>query len=1047
MRNYSVKMWSSSKKAWMLVLFLGFYCIVGANERPMVHNGTIESVGDWQFTVNGKVVDQEGIPIPGVSVIVKGTSVGVATDFDGNYSIETNEGDVLQFSYLGYSTKEVTIDGNTNVDVVLQEDVSKLDEVVVVGYGSQKKSNLTGSTAVVKSEELMKRPVSNSAAMLQGRVAGLNIVQNSGQPGAEGVRIRLRGVGSFGDNSPYVLIDGVPGNINSINPSDIEDMVVLKDAASASIYGSLGANGVILITTKGGKRNQAAKLEVSTSIGFQEASKLPDFIYDSVEYMEAYNRGAAHTGVSQVYPQEVIEAYRNADPNDPRFPNFNWLDHIVGTGYIHNHQLSLTGGGEKNSYYLNFGVIDQEGIIDRYGSKKYSARANIDVDVSKSLSMGFRGSMTYTDRDEPVQSSIYEMMLYVYTMPPTMSPYLADGSGRFSARDIPDIWRNRNPQMILDSPGFTRNNDYVFNSQAYMDFHPFDGFSWKNTIAWRHSQNDFKRVYSTEDGYVFSNNEFFGEYEGVGRGKGVEDSRSGWNRLTFNSVATYQKSIAEDHNFTVLAGYEQQEENYGTLWGYRPDLPSITTTDLNAASAEGQQLSGSSYECSLQSLFGRLNYDFKGEYLIEGSLRYDGHSRLHPDHRWTFFTSASAGWRVSEESFMDNVNWIDNLKVRASYGELGNVNSLGNYPYQRLLSTTSYPIGGGLQPGVFQESLSNSELTWETLKSINLGLDFSMKNGLFGFELDLYKKITSDGHDTAQIPASVGKLAPTVNFQEMENKGIDLVLRHRNNVGKVFYDMNFTVDAYKNEITKRKENSWGRNSRVEGHPINEFYMLDWIGIYQNQEQVDNLPIYEPYRNQTQPGDLIFRDVNGDGEITLDDEGAGDEVFIQGQHPKFSYSYNLNVEYKNFDFSMFWQGIAGKKDWYSWIGYEPFMQGGPLLSKWRNAWNGEGSTNSMPAIYNLAQIYGYNPVTGVNSDFRLQNTSYLRLKNIQIGYTLPTEITEKFGMQKVRFFATGDNLLTFTKFEFDPERDTNSNTFSANSFPQLRTITFGANLTF
>ena len=474
---------------------------------------------------------------------------------------------------------------------------------------------------------------------------------------------------------------------------------------------------------------------------------------------------------------------------------------------------------------------------------------------------------------------------------------------------------------------------------------------------------------------------------------------------------------------------------------------SSTTTDINAGLPEDQSVSGNTSSWSLQSFFGRLGYDYKGKYLVEGNLRYDGSSKVSEGNRWDIFPSVSVGWRVSEEGFMENFSWLDNLKLRASVGELGNVNAFEytDYPYQELLDYSTYPIGGALQSGVSNTTLSNPELLWETVRSYNIGLDYSMLRGLVSFELDVYKKETIGGHAKAQIPASVGKSAPWENYRNMENTGVELVIRHTNQLGDFKYNVDFMYDHYRNKITRIQEDSWGRLSRVEGHPINEFYMLDWIGIYQNQAQVDNLPAYDGSISRTQPGDLIFRDVNKDGEITVEPE-TGDRVFMSGFHPKFSYSFNINMEWKNLDLSSFWQGVAGKKVWSSWIGFEPFMQGGPVTTRWRDAWDGEGSTNSMPALYNLAHIYSYPPINKQANDFHLHNSSYLRLKNLQIGYNLPSRLCNTIGISKMRIYLSGDNLLTITEFEnYDPEKFSDETT--QNQFPQLKTYSIGASLTF
>ncbi len=1023
---------------------------ITANGNSTSNNSVVE-IQQTAIIVTGIVQDSYGEPLVGVNVFEKSNPTnGVITGIDGDYSIKVSDRDaIIVLSFIGFVKKEVAVQGQTQINITLEEESIGLDEIVAIGYGTQKKANLTGATSIVKAEELTKRPVNNSSSMLQGRVAGLNIVQNSGQPGAEGFAITIRGISSFANSYPYVLIDGVEGSLSAVNPSEIENITVLKDAASAAIYGARAANGVILVTTKSGKREQKTTVTATANIGWQEATVLPDFIYDSVEYMELWNKGAKHTNMSVLYPEEMIEAYRNAAPGDPRFPNFNWMDYLFNTALRQDYQLSISGGSKKNSFYLNFGYMDQEGIMEGYGSKVYSTRFKLDAEVNDLLSVGFNTGFVYRDIWEPTNESIYEQMLYAYTMPPTMTPYLSDGSGNHSYSDLTEIWRNRNPQAVVDNPGYTREDKYEITPQAYIKIHPFRGFSWKTTASWRYDRTEKEHMYEHMGGHTFSTNEYYRSFEPFAVGVYHQDWRS--SNIQVNSIMTYEKSLNENHNFNVLAGYEQLEMNYDTYYIRRPDYSSSTTTDINAGSEEDQVVSGQTESWSLQSFFGRLSYDYKGKYLVEGNLRYDGSSKIAKDYRWDLFPSLSVGWRVSEEGFMENVSWIENFKIRASIGELGNVNSFyrggrpDHYPYQELLVNTSYPIGNSLETGVVNTTLSNPSLVWEKVRSYNLGIDYSMLRGLFGFELDIYKKETIGGHALAQIPASVGKAAPFENFRNMENRGVELVLRHANRIGDFKYNVDFTYDHYRNKITKVLENSWGRTSEVKGHPIKEYYMLDWIGIYQNQQQVDNLPSYGTTISRTQPGDLIFRDVNKDGEITVEPE-TGDRVFVSGYHPKFSYSFNINMEWKNLDLSSFWQGIAGKKSWSSWIGFEPFMQGGTVTKSWRNAWDGEGSTNKMPALYNLAHIYSYPPVNGATNDYHLRNSSYLRLKNLQIGYNLPTSLCNTIGINKMRVYVSGDNLLTFTDFEnYDPEKYSNETT--QNQFPQLRTYSVGASLTF
>jgi TonB-linked SusC/RagA family outer membrane protein len=671
-------------------------------------------------------------------------------------------------------------------------------------------------------------------------------------------------------------------------------------------------------------------------------------------------------------------------------------------------------------------------------------RLNLDFNVGKYVRIGTNNNFIYSNTEESTADSQTEMILYINTMPPTMTPYLSDGSGRYPARDIPEIWRNRNPQMIIDNAGHNLINRYNLNTQGYVEITPFKGLSWKTTGAWVWNQTrKFHSNYLAE-GYVFTTGEFYGMFEG--NNLGIYRNRDWYSNLIFNSVLNYNVTLAENHHLAAIAGYEQQTMDYETDRIRRQGYSTTTTTDINAGSPSGQEVSGRSTRWVLQSYFGRINYDFSGKYLVEGNVRYDATSKLAPENRWSVFPSASVGWRISEEGFVkNNLTWLDNLKLRLSAGQLGNQQALGEYPYQETLSYVSIPIDGSLQTGVKAESLSNRNLTWETVTDYTLGVDFSMMQGLLGMSLDLYKRKTEGGHATAQIPGSVGKNAPSDNYKAMENKGIELMLTHYGKVDEVRYNVSLIFDKYKNTVTQIKDNSWGTRSQVAGHPYEEYYILNWTGIYQNQDQVNTLPIYEPYRQQTKPGDLIFADTNNDGTITVTPD-TGDKVFMAGRHPDFTYSLNLNVEWKNFDLGMFWQGVAGQKLYVNAIGsgMMPFYQGTPPTTQWRNAWDGEGSTNSFPAIYNMIN-YGYNPLTGQANSFYLQDGSYLRLKNIQLGYNVPGKLVRNIGIKKIRAYISGDNILTFTSYEGDPERPTGASSFTY--FPQLMTFTFGLNVTF
>lgn len=985
---------------------------------------------DADVVVTGTVVDEKGQTLPGVNVIEKGTTNGTTTDVSGNFSLTVrNENSVLAFSFIGYVTQEIAVGNRTVFDVNLSPDVTALEEVVVIGYGEQKKVNLTGSVATVSADELIKRPAANVQNLLQGKVTGLQVVQNSGQPGDDGATMTIRGLGTFSDvgNSPLVLIDGVVGDMTNLNADNIESISVLKDAASSAIYGARAANGVILITTKKGTAG-SFNIDYRANFQIQQPTALPDLVTNSADYMEYWNTARLRSSQAALFTQTEIDAYRNANDRT-LYPNFDWIDYMINDANAQSHYLSANGGSEKTTYNLAFGYLSQDGIVGGHDYKRYNFNANIDSKVNDIVTIGGRVALTNKLIDEPTYTDD-NFMLTIYSRNPTTSVYVPDGSGHLAGNYRQGVPSNRNPISILQSGG-THFEKYNVSAQSYVDVHITKDLTWGVKGA-ANFTSDFSKLHDHPvDAYFFSTGAY--QNNGVSTTLGVRDNFNQSLLTTLYSTLNYSKTFGEDHTVSALAGYNQESFKNRFLQGARPTFPADDLTELDGGSVNGQSNSGTAYEWAIQSYFGRVNYDFKEKYLLEANFRFDGTSRIHRSNRWGLFPSVSAGWRLSNEEFLKDVAWMDNLKIRGSWGKLGNQN-IGNYPYQDILSVTTYPFDV-LQQGVVQERLTDKNLRWETTTVTDVGLDFSLKNGLISGSFDWYNKVTDDILYVIEIPMSVGLTGPTVNYAKMENKGLELALNHANTIGDFHYTVNANFSTNRNKVLRVKAPYYDTNNTIqEGLPWMSNYLVEWVGIFQSQEEIDNSPTH-PFNPK--PGDLKFKDQNNDGVINGDDR-----VVVDGAYPDFYYGGGFTLAWKGIDMSAFFQGVEGTRFFVDRWGTVPFTQGAaPTKEFAENAWTEENHTNKYPAMYQD----GYGPVTSTRSTYFLQDASYLRLKNVVVGYTLPKSFTQRIRLKDVRVYLSGDNLITFTNYPgADPERlGVGRQRFA--TYPQLRIFTAGLNV--
>lgn len=1009
--------------------------------------------------VKGVVKDSNGEPLLGVNVLVKGTTIGAVTDIDGNFSFEAPAGCTLVISYIGFESQEVKVKGNAPLNIILKEDSEALDEVVVIGYGTQKKVNLTGAVSAVTGEEIAKRPVSNTSTMLQGQMPGLRITSDKGQPGNESVQMRVRGQGTYSSagSNPLVLINGVEGDLATLDPNIIESVSVLKDAASASIYGSRAANGVILITTKNGSEmKERVSVRYNGNFAVHNPTTLLDLIWDSPTYMKYFNMAKENSGspITERYTQEMIDAYTN--PTDPqKYPSFNWLDYMFDPAFVQQHNVNVSGTIGKTSYNASLSMLNQPGTMKGQEYQRYNASLDLTSQVNDWVKIGmyFTGSRSYRQETRQGDTDAY---LSTISQAPTYMPWLPDdGSGikRYTSKAYTFESNNKNMVAIAETENFKKYVNTDANVQAWAEIKPFKGLTWYTKGAIRYKAQHYKDwgaiptpIYfyhdGTQNGTLNTN--------GTGLTSNMEYS-------TYVNLYTYLKydwlSSNKDHSLSAMAGYSLESYRYDVLQGYRQDYD-FPLHELNAGNSSVQTNSGSSQEWGLVSGFFRLNYGFKDRYLVELNARYDGSSRIASQSRWGVFPSFSLGWRVTEEEWMKDLqwDWLNSLKLRGSWGLLGNQN-IDLYSYYALVSTgKDYGFNNtDLSSGVAQTAISNQNLKWETTAIGDFGADLTFFNG-FNVTFDWYKKRTYDILRKAQGNALLGLDAPYINDGEMVNKGIEVSLGYNGYVRDGFfeglsYNANVYFDRSRNTLTKYGAD-YITNGLIcsEGLPYESFYGYKAIGIFKDDDEVRNSP--KQFNDNTQAGDIKYADISGPDGVPDNVVDEYDRTVIGNRFPNFEYSVSLGASWKGFDLSLLGQGVSGVDHYASGWGLRPFYQGTPISQDYiDNMWTEEHTNAKYPRLY-FADMGGTKNQR--ESTYWLYDGSYFRLKNLTFGYTLPKALTQKAKIQRLRVYFSGDNLLTFTKFPQggDPERNYNSTKGTRLVYyPQNRIISFGINLDF
>jgi TonB-linked SusC/RagA family outer membrane protein len=1048
-----------------------------------------------QAKVSGKVSDKaSGNALPGVTVFVKGSNRGTATDPSGNFSLQAKSGETLVFSFVGYDTQEATV-GSGPINISLSEKVGSLEEVVVTGYASQKKKDLTGAVSVVKVENLTKQPTSQIANQLQGQVSGITVL-GSGQPGQE-PQVKVRGINTFGNNTPLYIIDGVPvSNLADVNPNDVQTMQVLKDAGAASIYGARAANGVIVITTKRGtgkvkvsydgyygtQRPQSGNVwnilnpQEQGNLKWLAISNSPGFEYKDAQY----GTGATPVVPDYISPAGAKEGDPATDPSlyfvNPEYKSSaelgtfyritkankqgtDWFHEIFKPAPITSHNISVSGGGDIGSYFFSFYYFNQQGTLTNTYNKRYAVRANTSFNVNDHIRIG--ENMEYSIINNPqigtlVEGSGIGMAFRELSIIPVY-----DIKGNYAGSSGSDLGNARNPVAIQDRFGRTKALGSRLLGNVYAEADILKNFTLRTSFG--------GEIYS------FDNNNFvIPEYENAENNtvnSYTETTGNGYD-WTWTNTLTYHKNFNQRHDLKVLIGSEAFDNSFRSMTGTTTDYFSFDPDFTNLSTGTGTPTNGSSFGSDgLFSLFARVDYTFRDRYLLGALIRRDGSSRFGADNRYGNFPAISAAWRISQENFMKNVSWISDLKIRGGYGIMGNQinvtpsNQFVAYGFDRTSSFYSINGAATTSKGFIRTQLGNPAAKWESNVNSNIGVDATLFKGALEFTVDYYQKEVRDLLYNPELAGVYGaSTVPFSNVAKMKNKGWDVSITSINNLTKdLKLEVTGTLTTYKNTILAISESApyFDLESRRFGSPIirnaigqsiSEFYGYKIIGFWDSKEEVDaanaaakeKFPGLAEYQLDAAMGRFKYADVNGDGKVDADDR-----TFLGNPNPKLSYGLNIGLTYKNFDFSTFFYGVQGNKIWNQvrwWTDFYPSFVSAKSKTALYDSWTPTHKNATAP----IQETQSKASTSGSPNSYFVENGSYFRAKNMLIGYTLPKYMLEHIGIEKFRVYVQAANVFTITKYTgIDPEVAGNSQAFGLDegAYPNQRQYLVGVNVTF
>lgn len=1007
--------------------------------------------------LTGVVTDERGEPIIGANIVEIGTSNGTISDVNGAFSLTVQNQSILRVSYLGYLTQDIRINNTFKLDIHLKEDSEQLEEIVVVGYGSMKRVNISGAISTVDSKIFESRPTQNAAAALQGEIPGVIITRNSGTPGGD-VNIRIRDISSINGGEPLILIDGAEGSLSEINPSDIENISVLKDG-NASIYGARAADGVILVSTKSGKRSQ--KLKVSLDAYY--ALKKPALMKETVNLYQYAEMGLEITDgswTSEYTMEDLPKIKANSSEVVPNgiwgiYPKFyQYIDkkkEIIGNGRQQYYNVNMTGGGNKYSYLISLGYQHEDGL-PKYGKDKdnrYYVRAKSDIDLLKNLNLNLnlayeisdRSSSAAIDGRDGIIRNVWEgLSFWGRVWAPLFNP-----EGNYYTFQY-----YHNPAQALEELGDKNNSRTNFTFNSKLTLKVIDGLNITGQAIFRKSDKDENAFYKVVDTYDWDNNIawIYGNPNYASR----RYEKTLYKNFTI--LADFKRRINDIHELEIMLGGANESANYDWFEAARQDFTQQEVPSLNLGSPDNQYANSGGHAWTINSYFSRLNYILMNKYILEVNFRADASSRFHPNYRWGYFPGVSAAWRLNEEQFVKNLNIFDNLKLRGSYGTMGNQSGIGLYDYISLISMSNsyYPFGNGNRaPLSYVNGMVSLTRSWETVSTFNIGADVGFLNNKLTASVDYFKKVNKNMLIPVIYPSILGADAPMTNNGRLEIKGWELILGWQDKIGDFSYSLKASISDSRNIIVEKGGSdaySLGLNKTRKGYPLNSYFGYEFDGIIQNEQEL------ETYKSKfskggvpgnLRVGDAKYKDLNEDGKLSLfgDDGNDGDTKYLGDMNPRYNFGLNFSCNYKNFDFSFFLQGVGKRTLFLEAEASRPFYQWwfDPLEYWYEKTWTADRINAKYPAITVDQARAGYNYATSDNTRF---NAAYMRMKNMQIGYSLPAHLLKKVLVEKVRLYISGDDLFEIHNVPggYDPE-----NTGYYGSYPFTRIFSFGANVTF
>ncbi len=988
--------------------------------------------------ITGKVIDlKTSLPITGASILIVGSSVGTSSDKDGVFHITVNpDSAVLQVSFTGYITQKISIKDKKNLIIILSEDIAKLNDVVVVGYGKQNKKNVVGSVSSVQGDDIVKSNAPSLSNSLAGRVSGLISIQRSAEPGDDNAELLIRGRATFNDNAPLIMVDGIQREFSQIDPNEIASISILKDASATAIYGTRGANGVILVTTKRGISSKP-NFSYTTYTGWQNVINVPDYL-NSYDFARLYNQAEINDGVDTnnvTYSGDDLQKYK--DHNDPYgHPDISWYKSVIQpNAFQQRHSLSVSGGSDKFRYFMLFGYFDQQGIYRSDNLKKYNGRINIDADITKTTTLSATVAGDFQQRARPATGNakddggIFSLIVY---LPPNAFPVKnEDGTwaSLWGANPVADVTlsggRQNSPINMQTSANINQKLDFITR-----------GLSLKVVVAHDFGYENYKDWYTP----YLSYNSVSGEEYGADFKPALYEGFSKYSNNTFETHLNYARSFKK-HELTGLVLYTQSAYYSNNINASRTDYASSALPQLFAGPRTNIDNYGGASEGGREGILGRINYNYDKKYFLEASFGYNGSQNFPPGHRFGFFPAVALGWNLKGESFMKHADAISTLKLRASYGEVGNDNvGYRSFLYKAPVYFGENYVFGGSSPvpvqTLYAGELANPNVTWERAKKTNFGIDAGIKNDMLTATVDVFFEDRNNILSTRNqaVPSTFGATLPVENIASVSNHGYEATVNYKNKAGAFSYYATLIYTFARNKIKFIDE---AANipvyQQTTGHPIGQFFGYLAEGFYQTQKQINEHPKIEGVEPKL--GQFMYVDINNDGKIDSYDITA----IGKSATPENLFGLTLGAEFKGFDLSMLWQGASGYNAMRAGESFSEFNYGGSALSYIKNNWTPENPNATYPRL--SLSDYNYKQE---ESTFWLHTTAYMRLKNLEIGYTFPDKLFRNKFISKLRIYASGTNLITFSKEkDFDPESASGAPYY----YPITRLTSVGANLSF